>query len=332
MSSKSNWGKKLDICIPVLNDLDIAKTLDSIIKCDLSGYVRICISDNASEKPISEVVSKFSDKLEILYSRSSKRLSFEHNFVRSGEIGKSDYLTCCGAGDLFLGNDLMSDVEILEKDRKVALLGSAQLIRRNQNAVQVRQKYDSELDVRLLKKDEFVDWVFNGPLSGIGSWIVRRVDFERSVLQTKSIIDGSAFPQIVMALNLAEERRVIQSSGKWYVGTYELDRSRMRNKIYQDVEWILRIKSAIPQNIDQQLVKSKLSTILIANLIGFKAFGGRKILKDSILIERQLNGISYSSWSRFAIVKIIPKTICLAAVYLKRKCVLRIAKTIKSID
>ena len=52
----TNSEKLIDICIPVLNDLEIRNTLDSILSCGLSEISTICISDNMSENPIEQVV------------------------------------------------------------------------------------------------------------------------------------------------------------------------------------------------------------------------------------------------------------------------------------
>ena len=328
----TNSEKLIDICIPVLNDLEIRNTLDSILSCGLSEISTICISDNMSENPIEQVVSKFSDKLDIRYFRTGKRLSFEKNFIQSGLIGSSKFITFCGAGDVLIGRDLQKEIQLLNDDESVALLGSHQLISAGKKIVQIKQRYDPEVSVRQISKDEYVDWVFNGPLSGIGSWIIRRTEFQNSATSSEMLIDGTSFPQMILGLYLSEEQKVVQTSRQWYVGTYELDKSRMKNRIYQDVEWLSKICEATPATIDKQQIDLTVSRTIRANIVGFKAFGGREILRSAMSMN---NGKEKESRFFLIILKMVefaPKSICFAAVYFKRQLLIRRSKTVYAVS
>lgn len=320
--------KLIDICIPVLNDLEIRKTLDSILSCGLSEISTICISDNVSENPIEQVVSEFRDKLDIHYLRTGKRLSFENNFIQSGLIGSAKFITFCGAGDILIGQDLQSDISRLNDDESVALLGSTQLISAGKKIVQIRQRYDPEDSVRKISRFEYVDWVFNGPLSGIGSWVIRRSEFHNCVARLETLIDGTAFPQMVLGLNLSEDQEVVQTSGLWYVGTFELDKSRMKNRIYQDVRWLSKMVKATPAAIDKKVIEMMISRTIRANIVGFKAFGGRKILRSAMSIDKEREKQSWLFVLILRLVEFTPKSICLAAVFVKRRLLIRKSKTV----
>jgi hypothetical protein len=328
----TNSEKLIDICIPVLNDLEIRNTLDSILSCGLSEISTICISDNVSENPIEQVVSEFSDKLDIRYSRTKKRLSYEMNFVQSGLIGSAKFLTFCGAGDILIGQDLQSDISLLNDDESVALLGSTQLVLAGERIVQIEQRYDTESIVSRISRDEHVDWVFNGPLSGIGSWVIRRTEFQKSLTGSEMLIDGTAFPHMVLGLHLSEDQKVVQTSRQWYVGTYELDKSRMKNSIYQDVEWISKMAKSTPATIDQQQIDFALSRMINYNIVGFKAFGGKKVLRAAMLMKRSIEKESLFFPYFLRVVDLAPKSICFVAVYLKRKLLIRSSKTVCKIS
>ena len=224
--------KSLDICIPVLNDLNLDDSLRSIINQGLADSVVVCISDNASENDLETIVSKYSSQLEIIYSKSEIRLSVELNLLRSSRLGTCEFVTFCGAGDEFMGQSLLYDVKILEQKNEIAMLGSAQLIKNKSSIRRVKFEFDPLADFDIINESKVFDWIFNGPLSGIGGWVVRRNDLNLAIAVVGNKIDCTKFPQIILALFSPNRGKVIQTASTWYVATYEMERSRMRNSIY----------------------------------------------------------------------------------------------------
>ena len=254
------------------------------------------------------------------------------NFIQSGIIVSAKFLTFCGAGDVLIGQDLQSEIKLLDDDETIALLGSKQLSLAGRKIVEIKQRYDPEANLRQISRDEHVDWVFNGPLSGIGSWVIRRTEFQSSATRSEMLIDGTAFPRMILGLYLSEDQNVVQTSRQWYVGTYEMDKSRMNNKIYQDVEWLSKIAKATPATVNKLQIELALSRTIKSNIVGFKAFGGRKVLRAAVSMNR---GIEKESCFFLIILKAIefaPKSICHIAVYLKRQLLIRSAKTVCNVS
>jgi len=311
--------KSVDVCIPVLNDLEIAYSLQSIIDSGFADSVVVCISDNASENDLESIVKNYASQLEIVYSKSEIRISFEMNLLRSAQLGTSEFITFCGAGDEYMGHGLMDDVRILEENNEFSLSGSAQLIKNLGVVRRIAYGFDPLADFDVINEAVLLDWIFNGPLSGIGGWVVRRFDLSQAVNLVGTKIEGTKFPQIIFALFLPRSGKVIQTNSTWYISTYEMKRSRMRNSIYENVDWIelmMGISTELP-NFDR--IRSYLHKLVTANFVGFKAFGNQETLRRSKCLATNYGGLKGVSKLIYCVTKLVPSSICLALVFVKRK-------------
>lgn len=91
---------KLSICIPTHNRKKfLAEALKSIIS-QASDEIEITISDNASTDGTKELVRSFQkDFPRITYSRFSKNLGPDRNFLRAIELAKGEYCWFLGSDD-----------------------------------------------------------------------------------------------------------------------------------------------------------------------------------------------------------------------------------------
>jgi abequosyltransferase len=97
---------QLSICIPTYNrGKYLGETISSIIRQvdpAEASRVEICISDNASTDDTESLVQKLQSKtpVRIVYSRNSKNLGADANYLRAVELASGDYCWYMGSDDV----------------------------------------------------------------------------------------------------------------------------------------------------------------------------------------------------------------------------------------
>lgn len=95
----------LSICIPTYNraefldrSLDVIKTF--VTRHRSSYRINVCISDNCSTDPTSQVVSKYSNSISIAYSRQKENIGADRNFLSAVSLATGDYVLLLGSDDI----------------------------------------------------------------------------------------------------------------------------------------------------------------------------------------------------------------------------------------
>jgi glycosyltransferase involved in cell wall biosynthesis len=313
---------KIDIAIPVLNDTNIRDTLHSLANQFPTDGLTVLISDNSSDSDIGSIVSEFRNQLNIRYFRQKRRVSFEANLIAALKLGSGDVVTCCGAGDDLNLEHLVRASSLLAADRSLDMVGGCLSI--NNSGTVYRNTF---LDFQLgcardghLNRSDLSKWIILGPLSSIGSWIIRRAALEESLHYNPIDVEGTKFPQIAIVLGIRRDLCILQTPYSFFEITEEIDPSRQKNAIYAETSWIGRLLALVEveQNERQREVKEILGRVLRVNLISFKAFGGRKSL-DSVCLQLQALDPRRSTQLRCKLVSLLPTKWCFLAVRVYRK-------------
>jgi hypothetical protein len=159
---------------------------------------------------------------------------------------------------------------------------------------------------------------------------VRRSDLNQAIAVVGNKIDGTKFPQIIFALFLPNRGKVIQTASTWYVATYEMDRSRMRNSIYEKVDWIELMMEISIEHLHVESIRAHLHKWITSNFIGFKAFGNQSTLLHSKSLAMKYGGLQSVSKFAYTFAKILPSPICLVLVFIKRKLLFLISTKVTS--
>ena len=96
---------KLSICIPTYNRAkNIINCLESLCANEKKylDQIKVCISNNDSTDNTELVISKFMDRLPIIYSRNKTNLGIPRNFLKVVSMCDAEYVWLIGDDDLFL--------------------------------------------------------------------------------------------------------------------------------------------------------------------------------------------------------------------------------------
>lgn len=113
---------KVSVGMPVYNgERFVAEALNSIL-CQTYGDFELIISDNASTDSTEEICRHYAARdRRIRYLRNPKNLGVGRNFRRTFELSSGEYFKWAAADDLCAPEFLEHCVEVLNRDRHVAI-------------------------------------------------------------------------------------------------------------------------------------------------------------------------------------------------------------------
>lgn len=118
--------KKLSICIPTYNrseELDIVlSNLKKIISIPTKKMIEIVISDNASEDRTEEIVDKYKNDLEIIYSKNLKNMKFDYNLENVSKLATGEYIWFCGDDDIIKNGSIEKILQYIEYKNDIYIL------------------------------------------------------------------------------------------------------------------------------------------------------------------------------------------------------------------
>jgi glycosyltransferase involved in cell wall biosynthesis len=112
----------LSICIPTYNRPNqLPNCLNSIYlaKKNCNFKFEVCISDNASDYNVKEVVNKYKKKLNIKLDINKKNLGYQPNLLNAISISKGEFVWAIGDDDLLMPNSLKKIEDLLAKFKDV---------------------------------------------------------------------------------------------------------------------------------------------------------------------------------------------------------------------
>ena len=112
----------LSICIPTYNRPNqLPNCLNSIYlaKKNCNFKFEVCISDNASDYNVIEVVNKYKKKLNIKLDINKKNLGYQPNLLNAISISKGEFVWAIGDDDLLMPNSLKKIEDLLSKFKDV---------------------------------------------------------------------------------------------------------------------------------------------------------------------------------------------------------------------
>jgi len=128
---------KITVCIPAYNRPHfLGQALDSL--CD-QGLTRdeyvIAISDDASPNDVSDVITEYKDKLQILYHRNHKNLGHIANFEVAVGLCQTPYVSFLPDDDLIAPGQLGRSLSALEKHKRAVLVSSLVIVQEHPGAL-----------------------------------------------------------------------------------------------------------------------------------------------------------------------------------------------------
>ena len=281
----------LDVCIPVLGDSERLRiSLERMHDAGMMEEAHFCISENYSD---SRALSTLQE-LGILsggfsVARTMTRITFAENLASSGSLGRSPFLTFCGAGDV-VGHRVFEIVDFLDSHPDIDVVTGVfdlQLDPRflhDADSASTQKRSVDSADHQFLLVEDKVGWLLNGSLSSIGSWVMRRSYFERAVAETAGLWEHSRFPMRIWTIPYLLNGEVFHYSGTVFISQLELASDRQTNAIYGGVDWCTEL-SAAAQRISPSLVgeicRAEKSQIR-GNILSFLAFGSKNAAQHAV--------------------------------------------------
>lgn len=107
--------KKVSIIIPVynVNEERFKRTLDSLVKQSCDDF-EVCVSDGGTKK-IKKIIDEYTDKLDIQYKSSSKKLGISENTNAALELASGQYVGFLDHDDLLTSNAVEDSIVKLEE-------------------------------------------------------------------------------------------------------------------------------------------------------------------------------------------------------------------------
>tara|TARA_B100000965_G_scaffold28469_1_gene21083 strand:- start:645 stop:1685 length:1041 start_codon:yes stop_codon:yes gene_type:complete len=155
----------LSICIPTYN------RANNLINCLESLYanekkyldqITVCISDNCSTDNTKKVVSKYLDKLPIIYSKNKTNLGIPKNFLKVVSMSNAEYVWLVGDDDLFLENSIERVLNLISKNKDIDFF----YVNSYHLDTEYVDSFSQPFDVKNIPKnmEKFSKWNFNGKI------------------------------------------------------------------------------------------------------------------------------------------------------------------------
>ena len=284
----------IEVIVPVFNDLSISDTLDHFFAQSSIGCVEITVVDNCSSDAVSAIISKCQRRFPVRYIRHDTFVGFEESFIRAAKSATKSFITFCGAGDLIDVQQLEAAVTTLPLEFNGGLIGGRFALMK-EGEQRVQQFMPQMSSPELISSKNLVRWCLEGPLSGLGGWIVGR-DALLENLAKLGTVSNTRFPQILLGLSISKDFNVIQTQHCWYIQTSELDPTRQKNAIYRDSGWIRRLtdEATVICPGEATSIRRMISRSIGKNLLSFHVFGGRSTMFSAAAISRKRQGAIWS--------------------------------------
>ena len=128
---------RLTVCIPAYNQPALLReTLTSLCDQGLSRHDYIvAVSDDASPTPLADVIGEFTDRLQIIYDRSTENIGHLKNFERASRLTDTRYLSFLSHDDVISPGHLGRALSLLEERPDTVLAASLVLCQRHPGAL-----------------------------------------------------------------------------------------------------------------------------------------------------------------------------------------------------
>lgn len=268
----------IEVIVPVLNDTSVIETLNHFCAQSISMSMLITVVDNCSSPEISKLLIPFQNRSQVRCIRHEVLVPFEESFVRAARSASARFITFCGAGDLIDANQLETAVATLPETFDGGLIGGRFALTQGEG-YRVQNLFPNVSAPEFIEPRAMVNWCLNGPLSGLGGWVVSRHALLQHI-DKLGCVSNTCFPQILLGLSISQSFPVIQTPYCWYIQSSELDPLRQKNLIYRNVSWIQRFEDqAIAMRPDEAAqIRSQIGRSIGRNLLSFHVFGGGRIL------------------------------------------------------
>lgn len=311
----------IEVIVPVLNDTSIIETLDHFCAQSSSKSMLITVVDNCSSSEISKLVTQFQHNSQVQYIRHETLIPFEESFIRAARSASCQFITFCGAGDRIDANQLETAVAALPETFNGGLIGGRFALTQGER-YRVQNLEPNVTAPEFIESRAVVNWCLNGPLSGLGGWIVSRNALAKHI-DKLGCVSNTRFPQILLGLSISQSFEVIQTPNCWYFQSSELDPRRQKNAIYRNVSWIKRFEdlAKVIRPYETKAIQSQINRSIGRNLLSFHVFGGRRTLLSAAKIASRHRGtVGKSAYLAVAFsIGAIPRRIGLIMISLIRK-------------
>lgn len=293
LSNKTNGGgykqKLLSIVIPTYNrEVYLKRTLDGFIeqiqKYNLTDFVNIVVSDNASSDNTAKLLKEYQELYPIFFSYNinEENLGFGKNLQKVVELAYSKYVWTCGDDDIYRFGIINVILEIL-KDNELDVLV---LDFYDKDLIDEELKIDEKLFIRFENKEKFL---LNCEDYGLISSCIFLKKFFLNTLFYDDIL-----PQSIKILNASENTIFTEYKDKCIF--YNKSAENIWHKDEEEY-FLIVMKSAelYEQSNCSTKVKMKLVKETLIHLIHDK----RQLKRLDILVEKIKNFQSYKELTPF---------------------------------
>ena len=156
---------KLSICIPTYNRAkNIINCLESLCANEKKylDQIKVCISNNDSKDNTELVISKYMDRLPIIYSKNKTNLGIPRNFLKVVSMCDAEYVWLIGDDDLFLENSLERVLNLICKNPEIDFF----YVNSYHLTTEYVDSYSRPFDIRNIPEnmEKFSKWDFDGEI------------------------------------------------------------------------------------------------------------------------------------------------------------------------
>ncbi|XPV70025.1 MAG: glycosyltransferase [Halarcobacter sp.] len=137
----------VSICIPTLNRskyLEIALKSIFSLKHNQDNF-QICISNNNSDEDytnIENLITKNSKEWKIKYKKHDKRLELDNNIQYVTSMAEGEYVYYLGDDDLFITEDLIKLLNLLQKEKPDLLVFNSNVINKDGEIISICNNFE----------------------------------------------------------------------------------------------------------------------------------------------------------------------------------------------
>ncbi len=156
---------KLSICIPTYNrGKYLINCLESLCVNEKKylDQITVCISNNCSTDNTELVISKYLNKLPIIYSKNKTNLGLAKNILKVVSMSEAEFVWIVGDDDLFLKNSLERVLNLISKNNGVDFF----YVNSYHLTTEYVDSYSKPFDIINIPKhmEKFSKWDFDGQI------------------------------------------------------------------------------------------------------------------------------------------------------------------------
>ena len=116
---------KVSVCMPVYNTKPeyLREAVESILNQTFKDFEFLILSDSPDNTEIDKIISSYDDK-RIKYSKNTKNIGISESRNKLLKTAKGEYIAVFDHDDISLPNRLEKEVEYLDKNPDVSVVGS----------------------------------------------------------------------------------------------------------------------------------------------------------------------------------------------------------------